>query len=238
MIGEEFGTDHPDAEFVWVLDPIDGTKSFHHRRAALRHAHRAAARRTARARLPSTNRSCGQLMLGDGPTTTLNGRARARAARPHASRRPRCSTAIRSTPAKYQNGAALRSPDRPRANSSARGAIATATCWSPAGWADVMCDPIMNPWDIAALIPIVRGAGGVITDWQGGDPVNANRSSPLIQPCIHRSSQLLTKNNDASGQAPRHSLNHRHVAGVADPGPASPRPATSESELFQDIGAS
>src|SRR5579863_4164608 len=28
VIGEEYGQDRPDAEFVWVLDPIDGTKSF------------------------------------------------------------------------------------------------------------------------------------------------------------------------------------------------------------------
>ena len=28
IIGEEFGNERPDAEFVWVLDPIDGTKSF------------------------------------------------------------------------------------------------------------------------------------------------------------------------------------------------------------------
>ncbi len=28
IIGEEFGNDREDAEYVWVLDPIDGTKSF------------------------------------------------------------------------------------------------------------------------------------------------------------------------------------------------------------------
>src|SRR5271170_1210574 len=28
IIGEEFGSENPDAEFVWVLDPIDGTKAF------------------------------------------------------------------------------------------------------------------------------------------------------------------------------------------------------------------
>src|SRR5580704_18800653 len=28
IIGEEYGREHDDAEFVWVLDPIDGTKSF------------------------------------------------------------------------------------------------------------------------------------------------------------------------------------------------------------------
>ena len=41
------------------------------------------------------------------------------------------------------------------------------------GRADLMCDPSMHPWDIAALIPVIRGAGGVITDWQGRDPVGA-----------------------------------------------------------------
>ena len=28
IVGEEFGPHAPDAEYVWVLDPIDGTKSF------------------------------------------------------------------------------------------------------------------------------------------------------------------------------------------------------------------
>ena len=28
VIGEEYGRDRPEAEYVWVLDPIDGTKSF------------------------------------------------------------------------------------------------------------------------------------------------------------------------------------------------------------------
>ena len=28
VIGEEYGADRPEAEYVWVLDPIDGTKSF------------------------------------------------------------------------------------------------------------------------------------------------------------------------------------------------------------------
>jgi myo-inositol-1(or 4)-monophosphatase len=39
------------------------------------------------------------------------------------------------------------------------------------GGADAMLDPIVNPWDIMALVPIVEGAGGRITDWHGGDPV-------------------------------------------------------------------
>jgi len=34
-----------------------------------------------------------------------------------------------------------------------------------------MTDPVMNFWDRAALVPIIQGAGGRITDWQGGDPL-------------------------------------------------------------------
>ena len=37
------------------------------------------------------------------------------------------------------------------------------------GHAEVLCDPILSPWDAAALYPIVREAGGAFTDWDGRD---------------------------------------------------------------------
>ncbi|HEX9483135.1 MAG TPA: histidinol-phosphatase [Gemmatimonadaceae bacterium] len=37
------------------------------------------------------------------------------------------------------------------------------------GRADVMLDPVLAPWDAAALYPIIREAGGVFTDWNGED---------------------------------------------------------------------
>jgi myo-inositol-1(or 4)-monophosphatase len=30
---------------------------------------------------------------------------------------------------------------------------------------------VLSPWDILALIPVIEGAGGRVTDWHGGDPV-------------------------------------------------------------------
>src|SRR5471030_1760028 len=74
IFGEEFGTERADAEFVWVLDPIDGTKSFisgvplwgtliallHRGQPVLGAIHQPILK---------------QLMLGDGATTTLNGSA-------------------------------------------------------------------------------------------------------------------------------------------------------------------
>jgi histidinol-phosphatase len=37
------------------------------------------------------------------------------------------------------------------------------------GFVDLIVESTFNRWDVAALIPVVKGAGGVITDWQGGD---------------------------------------------------------------------
>lgn len=37
------------------------------------------------------------------------------------------------------------------------------------GFVDIIIEAGFNRWDVAALIPLVEGAGGVITDWSGGD---------------------------------------------------------------------
>jgi fructose-1,6-bisphosphatase/inositol monophosphatase family enzyme len=48
------------------------------------------------------------------------------------------------------------------------------------GRADIMIDPQCNPWDVAAILPIVVEAGGRFTDWKGnvttrgGDGVGTN----------------------------------------------------------------
>ena len=170
VIGEEMGSDRPNAEFVWVLDPIDGTKSFisgvplfgtlialmHNGQPVLGAIHQPILR---------------QLVLGDGKTATLNGRTLQ--VRPTTKiEEATILTSDPLNPAKYQNGAAYEALTR-----RARLVRTWGDCYGylllAAGWADVMCDPIMNPWDIQALIPIVRGAGGIITDWQGRDPVKA-----------------------------------------------------------------
>lgn len=40
------------------------------------------------------------------------------------------------------------------------------------GRAELMVDDRLNPWDAASLIPIIREAGGVYTDWRGGHGVD------------------------------------------------------------------
>lgn len=181
IIGEEYGSDRADADFVWVLDPIDGTKSFitgvplwgtliallHHGQPVLGAIHQPILR---------------QLMIGDGSTTTLNERP------VHVRPCPRIEDATLLTsdpfnPARYQHAAAYETLAR-----RARLVRTWGDCYGylllAAGHADIMCDPIMNPWDIAALVPVVRGAGGVITDWKGNAPYPAE-SIVAASPGLH-----------------------------------------------------
>lgn len=184
VIGEELGDDRPDAEFVWVLDPIDGTKSFitavplfgtliallHRGQPVLGAIHQ-----------PILN----QLVVGDGVVTTLNDRpVRVRPCADLSAATLLTSDPL--NPAKYQNGPAY---------DALAGRVRLTRTWGDAygylllatGRADIMCDPIMNPWDIQALIPIVRGAGGLITDWHGNDPVSGSSivaAAPELHPAV------------------------------------------------------
>jgi myo-inositol-1(or 4)-monophosphatase len=181
IIGEELGSDRPDAEFVWVLDPIDGTKSFitgvplwgtliallHRGQPVLGVIHQPVLK---------------QLMIGDGTTTTLNGRP----VRVRPTARLEDATFLTSdpfNPSKYQNGEAFNAL-RQRAKLVRTWGDCYGYLLVAAGLADVMCDPIMNPWDIAALVPVIRGAGGVITDWQGG-PAYPAESTVASTPALH-----------------------------------------------------
>ena len=171
IVGEEFGREREEAAFVWVLDPIDGTKSFisgvplwgtliallHEGRPVLGCIHQPV---------------LGQLMLGDGATTTLNGRA----VRCRPAARLEEATVLTSdplNPARHRDGPAYEALIR-----RARLVRTWGDCYGyllvAGGWADVMLDPIMSPWDIAALVPVIRGAGGVITDWRGQDPMRGD----------------------------------------------------------------
>lgn len=65
-------------------------------------------------------------------------------------------------------------------------------CLLATGRADILVDPIMSRWDIAALIPVIRGAGGIITDYAGGEPETGD-SIIASAPALH--SQLIATLN-------------------------------------------
>lgn len=182
IIGEEFGNAREDAEYTWVLDPIDGTKSFisavplwgtligllHRGQPVLGCIHQPI---------------LGQLIIGDNKTTTLNDVA----VRCRSTTRVEAATILTSDHlnlGRFQDGPACE-----RLLARARLVRTWGDCYGylllACGHADVCLDPIMNPWDIAALIPVVRGAGGVISDWEGGAPYPAAHTVASATPELH-----------------------------------------------------
>jgi histidinol phosphatase-like enzyme (inositol monophosphatase family) len=171
ILGEEFGSENTSAEFVWVLDPIDGTVSFatgcplfgtligllHAGKPILGAIHQ-----------PLLNQIC----IGDNTDTTLNGRAvRLRETR-------RLSDAILLTTDIGNIGRYQKKEGFDRLLGQTRLFRTWGDCYGyllvASGGADIMLDPIMNPWDILPLVPIIQGAKGVITTWSGTDASAGN----------------------------------------------------------------
>lgn len=182
VLGEEGGTERPDAEFVWVLDPIDGTRSFtasvplfgtliallHNGEPVLGCIHQPI---------------LAQLLLGDNKTALLNGKPV----------RTRGVTRIEEATLLTSDPVVIARPES-RGYASLMGRAKLARTWGDCyghllvatGWADVIYDPLMNLWDIAALVPVLRGAGGVITDSRGGPAYPATSTVSAANPDLHR----------------------------------------------------
>jgi histidinol phosphatase-like enzyme (inositol monophosphatase family) len=69
------------------------------------------------------------------------------------------------------------------------GADAYAYARLAAGNIDLVAEAGLQPWDVAALIPVIRGAGGLVTDWAGrparlGGQIVAAASSPLLDQAL------------------------------------------------------
>lgn len=164
ILGEEYGADRIDATHVWVLDPIDGTKSFVTGKplfgtliALLREG------------MPIVGvidmPALGERWVGvDGRPTTFNGGpAKAR-------RCPDLSRAwlYASSPHMFPEA-----DDEAfeRLRLKCRAAIYGADCYAygllASGTVDLVCEATTQPHDYCALVPVVTGAGGIIGDWQG-----------------------------------------------------------------------
>ena len=171
ILGEEFGEHNPDSEYKWVLDPIDGTKSFIC--GTVTFGTLIALLKNSEPVLGVINQPVlNEFLIGDGNSAELNG------TKTQVRKCDDLSEAVLLTTdqlniEKYHDikkfDELVHKVKMYRQWGDCYGYYLVAT-----GYADVMIDPIMNPWDLLALIPIIRGAGGSITDYYGNDPVKGN----------------------------------------------------------------
>jgi histidinol phosphatase-like enzyme (inositol monophosphatase family) len=172
ILGEEFGETNAGARYRWVLDPIDGTKSFV--------AHSClfgtliALQRDGRPMIGViANPLTGDVLAGTGDGAWLQD---GRPARVRPCARIEDATLLTTdhfNVARHRDGEAFDALARRarlyRTWGDCHGYALVAT-----GGADAMLDPVLAPWDLMALIPVIEGAGGRISDWHGGDPVGAD----------------------------------------------------------------
>jgi len=184
ILGEEFGTQGADSDHVWVIDPIDGTRSFI-------------------CGVPTFTTLIALLRDGDpilglidqpvsgerwlgavGHGTTLNG-APVTTKEPVALDR---ATMFTTTPDMYEE---VDTPAFNRLWSTVHltrfGLDGYAGGLLASGLIDLHVEGTMQPWDYMALIPVIENAGGIMTDWQGrrltleaGRGLTVGASSPSV----------------------------------------------------------
>ncbi len=164
VIGEEFGADRPDAEWVWIIDPIDGTAGFMTGEPVFGTLIALAHRGKPVVGIIDQPISRERWLGIAGQPTTLNGETIT--ARP-------CTdldlATLYTTAPEWFTGA---DQDRYQAlKNQVRLFRYGADCYAfgllAAGFVDLVVEAGMNVYDYFALIPVIEGAGGVMTDWQG-----------------------------------------------------------------------
>lgn len=179
IVGEEFGQTAGTSEFRWIVDPIDGTKSFvsgvplYTTLIGLLHGDQAHAGVIFAPVLDEMVYGSHQ----DGAWYVRRGQS----ARP-----ARVSSVSSLSEGLFVTSEVLSFEcDRPQTAYPAyrqleRTARLTRTWGDGYGYllvatgrAEVMVDPVMNVWDAAAVAPVLAAAGGTFTDWQGRATVQA-----------------------------------------------------------------
>ena len=168
IIGEEYGNERSDAEYVWVLDPIDGTKSFITGMVAwgtLIGLMRFGEPVFGMMHQPFTR----ERFSGDG------GAARCRGPGGNRELRVRECASLGDAILSTTSPLLMNTSDRAafvRLESAVKlsryGGDCYAYCMLAAGLIDLIIETEIKPYDIVAVIPIVAGAGGIVTTWENG----------------------------------------------------------------------
>ena len=175
ILGEEFGGTALDAEYVWVVDPIDGTRSFIAGLpiwGILIGLLEAGAPRLGLMAQPFT----GERYIGDGVSARYEGPGGP------------LKLATRDCAAIEEAVLFTTSPDQfferdlqsySRVERHVRlaryGTDCYAYCMLAAGFVDAVIEAQLQPYDILPLVPIIEGAGGRVTDWQGNPPPDSGQ---------------------------------------------------------------
>ena len=164
ILGEEHGAERLDAEYVWVIDPIDGTRSF------------AIGKPLFGTLIGLVHNGVPELGIIDSPAigerwigikdqpTTFNGQSVT--TRPCPDMAQAWMTA--TTPHMFL-GDDLKAFEtlKKDVRHTIYGCDCNAYGYLANGYLDLVCEASLKPYDYIAVVPVIEGAGGIISDWQG-----------------------------------------------------------------------
>ncbi len=186
ILGEEFGATNPDADYQWIIDPIDGTKAYI-------------------AGLPSwgtliglyksgkpyagimTQPFTGERYICDGENSFLNHNEDISQLQTSNTQELPDAIIMTTSPALFNQ---IESAHYQKLEALCKlpryGADCYAYCMLASGHIDLVVEAGLNAYDIAALIPIVEKSGGIFTDWQGGSPAQGGQVLVAANKILHQ----------------------------------------------------
>jgi histidinol phosphatase-like enzyme (inositol monophosphatase family) len=185
ILGEELPDRPGDSGFRWILDPIDGTKSFIHGvplYGTLIGVECAGQPVLGVIRIPALD-ECVYAAVGQG-AWYVEGRQPPRPARVSTRTALGQSLFLTSEVATFDSIGRRDVYDRLQA--VARLSRSWGDCYGylmvATGRAELMVDPEVAVWDLAPLLPIIEEAGGVFTDWQGRRTIHSGQAIASNRP--------------------------------------------------------
>ena len=193
ILGEEYGAERTDAEYVWVLDPIDGTKSFIAGMVAwgtLIGLMRFGEPVFGMMHQPFTR----ERFSGDSEAARYRGPGGPRDLRVRACASLSDAVLFTTSPllmneadravfARVENAVKL----------SRYGGDCYAYCMLAAGHIDLVIETEIKPHDIVPLIPIIVGAGGIVTTWENGPAQGGGRIVVAGDKRVHEAALAMLK---------------------------------------------
>ena len=179
VLGEEMPDRPGNSPFRWIIDPIDGTKSFIHGvplYGTLIGVEEAGEPVLGVIRIPALD-ECVYAATGQG-AWYVHGQKPPRPAK--VSRQPSLSQGLFLTSEVATFDEVGRRDVYHRLQEIARLSRSWGDCYGylmvATGRAELMVDPVAALWDLAPLLPILEEAGGTFTDWQGRRTVHSGQA--------------------------------------------------------------
>jgi histidinol phosphatase-like enzyme (inositol monophosphatase family) len=187
VVGEEYGATRPDAPYQWVIDPIDGTRSFitgvpmwgtligllHDGAPVLGMMNQ-----------PFTGE---RFWAAEKAAYAWEAAGKARRIRTRSCARVADALMMTTSPDMFEAGFETEAFERVKKSvrMTRFGGDCYAYCLLASGFVDLVIECSLKTYDIVALIPIVERAGGRITTWDGEPATSGGRIVASGDPALH-----------------------------------------------------